>query len=393
MKRKPDPPAETPSEPFVLDTPIDGPRIETPLTEVSPADLSPVDPPPTATEAERGEVPSPRPQRPGILAPLLGGALAAVAGFALAEFDAFGLRSAAPVDLAPLQAQQAGALADLKAQQAAGLAALTAQIDDLSKRLAAVETLPPAATLAPAQIDALDRRLQAIEALPPGSDAVPPGLAATVADLERRVAALGTADTMSADLFAKVDAALAQLAEAEATATARATEAAAIAETIRQRSTLDALRAAADSGAPFDSQLAAITDPDLQAALAGVAATGLAPLSALQESFPDAARAALNTAREADPSKGWGTRLVDFLAAQTGARSLTPRQGTDPDAVLSRADAALREGRLADALAEIASLEPAVAAPLADWAATATLRLQAEQALDAAAARLPRLED
>lgn len=371
MKRKPDPSTDIPPdsagpEPFVLETPI--------------ADAIATDPPPPPPEP----IP-PLPPRSGILAPLLGGALAAVAGFGLAYFDVFALRSDDRIDLATLDARQAEALAALKAEQSTGLDALAARIDELAQRVNDADSLPAGATIDPAQLAALDSRLKAIEALPPVGDAA---LAPALADLDRRVAALGEAGTLPAELTAKVEAALAKLATAEAAATTRAEDAETVAEAIRQRMALEDLRAVVDSGAPFGTQLAAVTDPDLQAALSGASAAGLATLSALQASFPDAARAALSRARDIDTADGWGTRLLDFLAAQTGARSLAPREGADPDAILSRAEAAVRDNRLPDALTELATLDPAIAAPLADWTASAQSRIAAEQALDAAAARL-----
>ena len=74
---------------------------------------------------------------------------------------------------------------------------------------------------------------------------------------------------------------------------------------------------------------------------------------------------------------------TDFLAAQTGARSLTPREGTDPDAILSRAEFALSEGRLADALAEVTTLPDPIRAPFSDWIARAEARLAVTAALEA----------
>jgi hypothetical protein len=88
-------------------------------------------------------------------------------------------------------------------------------------------------------------------------------------------------------------------------------------------------------------------------------------------------------ARAAEGDDGWGARLVDFLAAQTGARPLTPQEGSTPDAILSRADFAVTEGRLADALTELAALPPDVQAVFADWSARATARLAVDTALEA----------
>ena len=110
----------------------------------------------------------------------------------------------------------------------------------------------------------------------------------------------------------------------------------------------------------------------------------MATLADLQTTFPDAARQTLTLARDAAGDQGWGARFVDFLTAQTGARSLTPRDGSDPDAILSRAEFALGEGRLADALTELATLGPALAAPFQDWIARAGARLAVDQAVNAA---------
>jgi hypothetical protein len=388
MKRKSDSPSELPPEPLLLEIPPE-------ITVEAPVEAAPVEMP-SADLREPIRTAPPQPPRPGMFAPLLGGALAAIAGFGLSHFDAFGLRTDTQVDVSRLEVRQAEALTALKADQTSGLTAIGTRLDDLSQRLAKAETAIATATdttFDPVQLEALDNRLKTIEALPPGSDASTAALAATLADVQRQVQALGAAEAVPSDLSAKVDAALAQLAEAEAAATARADEAAAVAEATRQRNALADLRAAVDSGAPFDVQLAAVTDADLQTALAGAAAAGVTPLTALQSSFPEAARQSLALARASSSADGWGARLVDFLGAQTGARSVTPREGSDPDAVLSRAEAALTAGRPADALTEIATLDPAIAAPLANWSAAATLRIQAEQALDAAVARLPRLED
>jgi hypothetical protein len=115
--------------------------------------------------------------------------------------------------------------------------------------------------------------------------------------------------------------------------------------------------------------------------LAPFAETGVPTLAALQADFPDAARAALQISRDASTEDGWGARLVDFLADQTGARSVAPRDGNAPDAVLSRAEFALSKGRVADALTELQALEPAVAQPLAAWTGAATVHLAAQSAL------------
>ena len=80
---------------------------------------------------------------------------------------------------------------------------------------------------------------------------------------------------------------------------------------------------------------------------------------------------------------GVGERFGAFLRAQIGARSLEAREGTDPDAILSRAEASLGSGDVKTTLSEIASLPEAGQAAMAEWVTQAEARLSALDALDA----------
>ena len=77
--------------------------------------------------------------------------------------------------------------------------------------------------------------------------------------------------------------------------------------------------------------------------------------------------------------------MTTFLANQLGARSVTPRDGADPDAVLSRAEAALRSGDLAATLQELEALPAPAAEVLTGWTARAETRQGALDAADAVA--------
>lgn len=349
---------------------------ETPPTQpfVTEVTATPADEP-VAVEPgpERRREPPPPQRGSGVFGPLLGGALAAVGGFALSHFNAFGLAPASvPVDLAPLSAQiEAGGIAQTT---------LSADLSALSNRVAALEGAP-----APdlSRLDALDQRLATIETLPADGNASTAALTAKLTELEQRIATLpaGGADPA---LQQKLDAALARLAEAEANATSRAAEAEAAATAATRAIALDELSAVVASGQPFTAQLQALADPALTETLGPIAETGAPTLTALQETFPDAAREALRIARDLSVEDGWGDRFVDFLASQTGARSLTPLDGDTPDAILSRAEFALAEGRVGDALKELDPLDPAVRAPLDPWIAQAQAHLAASAALQAA---------
>ena len=71
-----------------------------------------------------------------------------------------------------------------------------------------------------------------------------------------------------------------------------------------------------------------------------------------------------------------------FLTDQVGLRSVTPRSGDSPDAILSRAEAALRSGDLPQTLTELGSLPEAAQAPLSDWMDRARTRADAVAAAD-----------
>jgi len=154
-----------------------------------------------------------------------------------------------------------------------------------------------------------------------------------------------------------------------------------------QRAALTRIQTALDSGATFTSALADLEATGVEApnTLVRAAGTGVPTLSELEQSFPDAARAALSVARAQSQSDGgvWG-----FINAQLGVRSLEAREGNDPDAVLSRTEAALKEGRLTDALAEIESLPETARSELSDWAGAATIRLDVLSEFEALGAKL-----
>jgi hypothetical protein len=370
MTRRKDPqpdavqPETPPPEPFVTE-------LDPTQDVAAAADLPPGPPKPPP--------PPEQPRQSGILGPVLGGALAAVGGFALSHFNAFGIATPASVDLAPLTAQ----IEDAKTQQAATLDAMTAKVESLSSRIAKLEAAPPPETPDLSRLDTFDQRLAAIEAMPADGTASTAALTAKIAALEKRIAALPASSSDPA-LQQKLDDALTRLADAETAATARATEAEAAAKAAARTLAIDALSDAIASGQPFAAQLQAVADPALSTALGPMAEAGVPTLVGLQDAFPDAAREALRTAREISTEDGWGDRLVDFLAAQTGARPLAPMEGATPDAILSRAEFALSEGRVADALTELDSLDPAVVAPLDGWIAQAKAHLAASVALQAA---------
>ena len=323
-----------------------------PDTEMSELEAPPV----IASEPIR-EAPAPV-RKAGWFAPILGGVIAAGAGFGLAQYVPGGW----PVqDTSALQAALTAQQVEtetLKSQIAALEARPVAGPDaDLEARVAALadQAAPDIAPLQQ-QIAALEQRLTAIEAMPVSAAA--PSAAALAAQKAAADAVLKQAEDTAAQI------------KADAEAMAKASEA---------RAALGRVQAALDSGSAYASALPALGD--VPAVLVENAQTGVPTLAALQDAFPAASRAALEAALRANMGESWSDRVANFLRTQTGARSLMPHEGNDPDAILSRAEAALAAGDVAAALTEIAALPPEAQAALTDWQAKAQKRQAAVAAV------------
>lgn len=304
---------------------------------------------------------SPQPVKRGSswLALALGGAIAAAAGYGVAQYVPKGW----PIqDTSALQAAldaQTQQIADLQTQIAELATKQTG--GDLAERLAAVEA---------AQDYALSQ-IKEVQSRPPAGRA-DPALAEELAAVKDQLSKLQTAaapDTSAADAMLKEAQAAAETIRAEAEATAKKSE---------QRAALGRVQAALDSGVAYGSALTVLGD--VPAVLKDNADKGVPSLSALQNTFPAAARAALDAGIRSDMGDSWTERTMNFLRTQTGARSLTPSDGTDPDAVLSRAEAALAQNDLSGALTELATLPPESQAAMAEWRAIAEVRQAAIKA-------------
>lgn len=177
---------------------------------------------------------------------------------------------------------------------------------------------------------------------------------------------------------AEVEARLAQtLGEAEslqaaaAESTRRAEAVAAIAS----------LQSALDRGVTPEEARSALTEAGITPPEA--LARPVPSLASLQADFPEAARAALRADLSSDSASGQGNLIGNFLRAQTGARSVAPREGADADAILSRANAQVEAGEIGAALTELGALSaPARAAPAMEgWLASAQAYANARAAL------------
>ncbi|MFV0359567.1 hypothetical protein [Tropicimonas sp.] len=286
------------------------------------------------------------------------------------------------------------ATADNLAQTTAGLAQATASISAMGAEQATIRT----------QIAELEKRPIA-EATDPAAVSALRAYEAEMAALRNDVAAqIGRSEELAASTAAAANEAVeravaasqaamadaeaakqAAMADAEAAKQAAAAEAAAAA---RAQALVD-IQAALETGAPFDGALAALGQTGVPAALSAVAGSGVATLADLQKSFAPAAREALAGARrEAAPDDDMGGRVGSFMQRQLGLRSLAPREGNDPDAVLSRAEANVAGADLAGAVSELSNLPQAGQQAMAEWIALADARARALAAADELAASL-----
>ncbi|MEO0390702.1 MAG: hypothetical protein AAF218_07145 [Pseudomonadota bacterium] len=353
--------AETPDTATPDETPA---GQETAATEDPPQDAEPAaaaDAAPAETVAETPQPPAPVVQhierRGGFLPLVFGGVVAAGLGFIAGQANLFGL--GAP-DAPTFDASEL-----IAANQD-----LTEQVDALTVTVAELEGAAPAAPdLSAVTNDLKDirARLDSLEAAP-----APEGTGINRSELREMEARV-------VEQQAQLDALLAQAqsAQADAAERQRATVA---------RAALSDVNTALATGAPFDDALAAFeqsSDAAVPDALSAVAASGAPTLAAVQADVADAARAGLAAARASDTEGAAG--VGDFLRRQLGARSVVPREGDDPDAVLSRLEAATRAGDLPAALAEADALPPAAQEAMSDWLSAAQARVDAVAAATALA--------
>lgn len=367
---------------------------------MTPSGSAPAEAPPAKT-APTKTAPAKAPAKasgPGFVPLLLGGLVAGAIGFVIATFAAPRPEAVATVDPARVEALEADIaaleatpapevdLADIEGAQAD----LASRFDELTARVAALEAPQEAAPQEQATGEDVAPSPR-IEELQAGLD----GLSQDVSDLASQVETLGGAvedrgaevsaqgETLTAlqgdvtalrdDLTPRVAAVETGLAEANE----RASSVVSDAEALARESARNQVRLALQSGAPFADPLAILGD-DAPEALAGSAETGVPAQAALIDAFPALSREALRAARAAAPAAGVGSLFQNAF----NPRSLSPREGDDPDAVLSRAEAAVREGDLTSALSEIETLPEDARAVLDPWTQQAKARAAALAAAD-----------
>ncbi len=340
---------------------------------------------PEREPAESLAVPAPAPQVQQVSGSIwpgfFGGVIAALIGFIVGRGDMIDSFLPESFQRAGIDTSAIEALTDQNQQLAAQSATLGAQATDLageaasqSARIDALETAasaPPLVT--PEMIAAIEAQID--------------GISTRLTELEARPTTLEPSDTVaSTDEVAALESTLAdqkaQLAELAARAEAAEARAADEAAQLLARAAVTRLVTAVDSGetfAPALSDLEQVAPVEVPDALREAAEAGVPTLAALQDSFPDAARAGLSAAR-AEVPESEVVGVTGFIRRQLNVRSVTPREGSDPDAVLSRAQAAVRAGDLDTALTEMEALPEAARAAMSDWLDAASARKAAQDA-------------
>jgi hypothetical protein len=356
---------------------------------------------PTKDSAPRRDTPTPQPPtQSGFLPLVLGGALVAMGGFAASHFNLLNLTTpgANTALLEQKVTEQAALIATLQ-EEVNRLATTPAPDAGLSDKLATLEADLATLRAAPApeavvDLAPLTNRLQELESQMAALAAMPAGdgtgvAPAALAALQAEVTALKSAGGAQSEEVTRLAAeAEARIAEAEARAAALADSIAASAKAAAARAALGRLQAALESGAPYGTALTDLGAAEIPAVLQEAATSGLPTLADLEDSFPAAARSALEAALRANMGESWTERVSAFLRTQTGARSLSPREGSDPDAILSRAEAALAAGDVTASVAEIRTLPEAGLAAMTNWLAVAERRIAAEVAVADLVSRL-----
>lgn len=375
--------AEQPERSEGPDTPDTGLQGDTDARADTPLRDHPAD------QSGKGQphIPTPRPRaKSGGFAPaLLGGFVAAVLGFLAASSGVLD-RVVPPSWRQPDPAEQIAALESRIADQNERLTSLSGrvaglkgpdlsplerQIAELSARL---DDAAGTADVIQTGLASMDKRLAALEKRP-----LTEGISQSAIDAyERELARLQ--DTMATQR-AEVEDMIAQARAMDASATEAARQAGI-------QAMIALLRGALDDGSSFAAVAEELTASgvSLPEALTGTAEKGVTTLAALQAGFPAAARTALAAARDANSDGQSG--LGGFLKRRLGARSVEPRDGDDPDAILSRAEANLKNGDLGPVLDELSALPEPPAKAMQSWIAAARQRHAAIEAVSGIAAEL-----
>lgn len=203
--------------------------------------------------------------------------------------------------------------------------------------------------------------------------------------LDEQLGGLGQQlDQTISELRAQADQAASQAAQAESDRRA-AEEAARQTETRAQlRASLAEVEARLNTGESYAEPLNRIVQAAGQTApepLVTHAEEGLPTPSRLAESLSPAANRVLAEERRAGTADGVAGRVTGWFRSQVAGRPTVATEGGGAGAVLSRAEAALRDGNAQQALSEVEALPDAQRQALGDWYEKLASLAAAERAL------------
>lgn len=140
---------------------------------------------------------------------------------------------------------------------------------------------------------------------------------------------------------------------------------------------------ASQGSRPFERELAAlrVATPSLPelAALGRLAEVGAPSRAALAASFPPYAARAARRARKPAADAGLGQHVVYAAAKVVTVRRIDETTGSGADALLTRAEVALRDGEVVAALKALDGLPPSSREALAPWRAGAERRAEIDR--------------
>ncbi len=283
----------------------------------------------------------------------------------------------------------------LSAREPSGSGADPSIVEDLRRRIAALESVDPSGEVSPEDLSRavaslesrLDRLAGSVEAL----QEAPEGVAVErVIEIETRLAELRD-DLSQAKLSSSRDAEkLAGLIEGMRQDEADARGAAAAAsQTADLARAVSAIEAASRRGGGFAPELRTLrtlmpNDPSVRQ-LGPIAETGAPGMAELQAAFATA-RAEARTVLDSRPANGLGWLNRTFGDAVSVRRA--DGQDDDPSALLDRAGEAMDAGNLDLALELTGQLDGAPADAMSGWTELANRRITLEAALEALHGRL-----
>ena len=296
--------------------------------------------------------------------------------------------------------------ADQMATLQARTDALAADLVALNKRMGAVEQRPAGAGDAATVAD-LSKRIAALESAPAVDTTAPEGLSTSVTNQARQLASVtARVATLEAALgnAAKLEDVASRLSVLEGKS-AEANSVLALGDRLASLEKRDAvaatalvlataqLRDAAQSGRAYSveletvGQLAARADVAFDAsALKADAAKGLTQIAVLKASFPDAATKMIRADVLPDTTD-WLRRILDRIYSIVSVRPFGTLEGDSVTAIVARAEQALKNDNLAQAVTELETLKGAAADAAQGWLVPAKAYVTAQKTIDELSAR------